>query len=105
MFTNNIACLQSCVLTNNNKDQSEWRIQQINHSRQEFMAINNPSPSGSGGLWTINPCLLWFIYYISPKPISLRVVFLMNFYLSFVDLLVVINKQKTKSTVGADEKD
>ena len=31
-----------CVFTNNNKDQSKWRIKQINHSRQEFMAINNP---------------------------------------------------------------
>ena len=32
------------------------------------MAINNPrpraAPSGLGGLWTINPCLLWFIYNI-----------------------------------------
>ena len=42
------------MFTNNNKNQSQWRILQINHSRQGFM--------GSGGLWTINPCLLWFIY-------------------------------------------
>ena len=32
------------------------------------MAINNPfpgaAPSGSLPLWTISPCLLWFIYYL-----------------------------------------
>ena len=42
------------------------------HSRQGFMvhgpwdlwSINNPRPEGEGCLWTINPCLLWFICYI-----------------------------------------
>ena len=43
MFTNNVACLQwklSCVFTNNNKDQSEWRIW------QGFMVHKQPSPLG-----------------------------------------------------------
>ena len=42
-----VPCLQcklQCVLTNNSKDQSEWRMQQINHSGQGFMVINNPPP-------------------------------------------------------------
>ena len=43
------------------RDKSEWRI---NHSRQEFMFHKQPTPSGSGGLLTLNSCLLWFIYYI-----------------------------------------
>ena len=42
-----------CVFTNN-KDQSKWRIKQINHSRQEFMAINNP--------WA-QVVYLFYIYY------------------------------------------
>ena len=31
------------------------------------MVHKQPSLSGLGGLWTINPCLLWFIYYIIPN--------------------------------------
>ena len=33
--------------------------------------MNNPCPRlGSGDLWTINPCLLCFIHYISPKTVT-----------------------------------
>ena len=34
------------------------------YSRQGFIVHKQPSPLGSGSLWTINPCLLWFIYNI-----------------------------------------
>jgi len=40
-----------CVFTNNNKDQSEWRL-----GHKQFL------PSGSGGLWT---CQLRFIFSMS----------------------------------------
>ena len=30
------------------------------------MVHKQPSPSGSSGLWTINPCLLWLHRYLSP---------------------------------------
>ena len=36
-----------CVFTNTNKDQLQWRIQQINHGRQGFMAINKPCPGAA----------------------------------------------------------
>ena len=46
------------------------------HTVDRDLSINNPCPwavpSGSGGLWTINPCLLWFIYNIySTSPLFL----------------------------------
>ena len=28
------------------------------------MVHKQPSPLSSGVLWTINPCLLWYIYYL-----------------------------------------
>ena len=34
------------------------------------MVHKQPSPSGSGGLWTINPCLLWFIYNVPSKTLD-----------------------------------
>ena len=41
------------VFTNNNKDQSEWRICQINHSRRGIYGLNNPH------LWAMPPSLVW----------------------------------------------
>ena len=35
----------------------KWRDYITNYKKVE--------PSGSGGLWIINPCLLWFIYYMN----------------------------------------
>ena len=66
MFTNNIACFNKnyhvCLLittrTNHNGED--------NH-KPRIYGHKQPSPSGSGGLWTINFCLLWFIYYIQAR--------------------------------------
>ena len=46
----------------------------INHSRQGFMVHKPPEPEGKGCLWTINPCLLWFICYILHFDLSLVVI-------------------------------
>ena len=63
-----VQCKLPCVFTNNNKDQSGWRIQHIMHGNLRFTDYNNhpcplAPPSDSGG--TINPSLYYYYAHVA----------------------------------------
>ena len=46
-----------------------------NQSGEYTGIYGHKQPSPSGGLWTINPCLLWFIYVLHTFIFSIDIVY------------------------------
>ena len=83
----------------------------MNYNRdRDLWSINNPRPravpSGSGGLWTINPCLLWFIYniYVNYNCLHKQLGLVYMHYTGFELVDRNLKATLTKSTYKTDEK-